>query len=98
MGKIFKVIEHSMDEMVSSIEVKLFDNKEAAMKLFQKKVKEIKENYKEEEDYIIEEDSDSFDMYLDGYAVDDSISIYIEEDELIGEKVLVEEIELEKED
>ena len=83
--KIYKIIKHEiyLKEFIDTLEVKVFNNKKLALKYFKKLIKESKEDINIEE-YCVEEENNYYMIYLKGYAANDSTTIYLEEDYLIG--------------
>lgn len=93
--KIYKVTTHSIyfESGEILVESKIFLNKELAQNYFKREVQLAKqdENEIDKDDYCVEEDENSYERYLVGYASQDSISIWLEED------TFYDEIELNKE-
>lgn len=86
--KIYKVISHYvyLDTGDNSIEVKVFIDEKLATEYYEKLVNEDKENDFEPEDYTVDEDKTSYERYLTGRSSEDSVSIYMQEDEICEEK------------
>lgn len=63
------------------------------MNYIKREIKEIKKQVDEDEieDYCIEETEDSYERYLAGRSAEDSVSIYIEENDFYDEKELLQE-------
>ena len=97
--KIYKVIYKNlyMDECEDDVDTKIFLDKEVAYRYLKKKIERLKNEFEESEDYIIEETKDSYSRYLDGRYFEDSISIWITEDETYDEKEKNSELEAEYE-
>lgn len=100
MDKIYKVIEHDvfLDAGVNNINVKVFSEEKNAMEYLKNQIKEIKKQFGEDSDYVVDEADTFYNRYLDGRASEEEYNIWIEEDELADQKELLEENELEKED
>ncbi|MBP3802063.1 MAG: hypothetical protein J6I85_08625 [Clostridia bacterium] len=78
------------------VEVKTFKNKELAMNYLKRKIEYSKQDVEGYEEYITEESETSYERYLDGFASQDSVSIWLEEDDFYDEKELLEEQEIEQ--
>jgi len=85
--KIYKVISHDvyLESGEDSIDVKVFTDEKLATKYYKKLVKKDKQNDFEPEDYTVDEDKTSYERYLTGRSSEDSISIYLQEDEICEE-------------
>lgn len=85
--KIYKVTVNILcvEDCENLITSKIFTDKELAMKYYRELIDEDKELEFNQEDYIIEEEECYYERYLEGYAAEDSISIWIEEDEICEE-------------
>ena len=96
--KFYRVIYKSIyvEGGEDNVEVKTFKNKELAMNYLKRKIEYSKQDIEEDEEYVIEESETSYERYLDGYASQDSVSIWIEEDDFYDEKELLEEQEIEQ--
>lgn len=75
-----------MEECEDYVETKIFIDKNLAYKYLKEKISELKNDYEQSEDYTIEEDDKSYSRYLNERYYEDSISIWIEEDETYDEK------------
>lgn len=91
--KIYEVIEKDiyMEGGVSSVYVKVFTNKDTALKYLHQQIELAKQDVDDLEGYCVDEDNESYERYLDGYASQDCISIWLVEDVLNDEKVLEHE-------
>ena len=91
--KIYRVIYKSilMDEGEDLVEVKTFLDRNLALDYIKRQIMEIK---KEVEDL---EDESSYERYLDGRSMEDSVSIWLEDDETYDEKMLQEKQQAQKE-
>lgn len=80
----YKVIYKSvyLESGEDIVEVKIFLNKENVQKYLKELVANAKNDVEKDalNNYKIEEKEDSYERYLDGYASQDNISIWIEED------------------
>ena len=91
--KIYKVIYSSVyiEGGENTVDVKVFLNKDVALKFIKRQIKEIKKEVDDLEDYCVDEKEDFYERYLDGRSMEDSVSIYLEEDESYDEIELQEE-------
>lgn len=82
--KIYKVITNVLcqDNFENSITVKVFTNENLAKQYYKGLVEEAKNNDQNSDDYTIDETETSFERYLDSRAIEDSLNIWIEEDEV----------------
>ena len=85
--KIYKVITNILcqDDFENSIKVKVFTDDKLAFKYYKDLVDGAKDCDLDLEDYTVDEDDTSYERYLTGYASEDSLSIWIEEDEICEE-------------
>lgn len=85
--KIYKVITIVLcqDDFENTVTVKVFTDEKLAKDYYNELVDGAKDSDFDLEDYTIDEDETSFERYLTGYASEDSLSIYIEEDEICEE-------------
>lgn len=92
-NKIYKVIKKSiyMEAGESSVSVKVFEDEKLAREYLKKEIIHAKQDVEDLTDYCVEEDENSYERYLDGYASQDSIAIWLEED------VICKELEKDKE-
>lgn len=99
--KIYRVIYKSIDvdECDNTIKVTTFFNKDLAIKYIEDRIKELKEQMKEldSEDYCVEETENYYERYLDGRSMEESVSIWLEEDNTYDELVLQEEQKMQNE-
>ena len=81
------------------VEVKTFLNKDLAIKYLKKVINNVKEDIEENnlDQYHIEEKETSYERYLDGYASQDNVSAWLEEDSFYDEIELNKEQEMAKE-
>ncbi|CDE25325.1 unknown [Clostridium sp. CAG:440] len=91
--KIYKVIYSSiyLEEGDKTTDVKVFLSKDVALNYIKKQIKEIKKEVDDLEDYCVEETENSYERYLDGRSAEDSVEIWLEEDEFYDEIELLEE-------
>lgn len=82
--KIYKVIANVLcqDDFENSITVKVFTDEKLASQYYKELVKGAKDNELDLDDYTIDESETSFERYLTGRASEDSLSIWIDEDEI----------------
>lgn len=91
--KIYRVIYHSvyLDEGENSVTVRTFLNKENALQYIRNEIIEIKKQVEDLQDYCVEESDDYYERYLDGRSSEDSVSIWLEDDETYDEVFLQRE-------
>lgn len=89
-NKIYKVIKKDIyaEECISSVEVKVFTNKELALEYLHQQIHHTKEDVKDLDEYCVEENETYYERYLNGYASQESVTIWLEEDFLDNEKSL----------
>ena len=97
--KIYRVIYKSilMDEGEDLVEVKTFLDRNLALDYIKRQIMEIKKEVEDLEDYHVEEDESSYERYLDRRSMEDSVSIWLEDDETYDEKMLQEKQQAQKE-
>ena len=78
--------------------VKTFLNNDLALNYIKKKIKEIKNQVEDLDDYCVEETEDSYERYLNGRSMEDSVAIWLEEDEFYDELELLEEKSIQQEE
>lgn len=90
--KIYRVIFTSIDidESDHTINITTFFDREKALKYYKEKLKDLKEQQEElnMDDYNIDEDDISYERYLDGRAMEQSVSLWFEEDNTYDELIL----------
>lgn len=98
--RIYRVIYSSiyLEEGENIINVKTFLNKDLALNYIKKKIKEIKNQVEDLDDYCVEETEDSYERYLNGHSMEDSVAIWLEEDEFYDELELLEEKSIQQEE
>ena len=74
--KIYKVIYSSVyiEGGENTVDVKVFLNKDVALKFIKRQIKEIKKEVDDLEDYCVDEKEDFYERYLDGRSMEDSVS------------------------
>ena len=100
--KIYRVIFKSIDidEADNTLIITTFQNRELAEQYLKERIEELKEQEEilKQDDYVTEERKNYYERYLNGRVMEDSVSIYLEEDETYDEIMLKEKAErLEKE-
>lgn len=97
--KIYRVIyeSHDIDDADHTLNISTFFNKENAEKYLQECKESIKEQNEEFDlkDYTIEETEDSYEIYLTSRAFEQSVSVWLEEDETRDE--ISKDLKMEKE-
>lgn len=97
--KIYRVIyeSHDIDDADHTLNISTFFNKENAEKYLQECKESIKEQNEEFDlkDYTIEETEDSYEIYLSNRAFEQSVSVWLEEDETRDE--INKDLKIEKE-
>ena len=98
--RIYRVIYSSIyiEEGENIINVKTFLNKDLALNYIKKKIKEIKNQVEDLDGYCVEETEDSYERYLNGRSMEDSVAIWLEEDEFYDELELLEEKSIQQEE
>ena len=90
--KIFRVIFKSIDadECDNTVRITTFLDRNVAVQYYKECLYNIKnqEENLDLEDYRIDEDETSYERYLDGRAIEDSVSIWLEDAETYDEKYL----------
>ena len=97
--KSYRVIYESydIDNAAHTLNINNFFNKENAEKYLQECKESIKEQNEEFDlnNYTIEETEDSYEIYLSGRAFEQSVSVWLEEDETRDE--ISKDLKMEKE-
>ncbi len=92
--KIYRVVFKRMylDEGENKVRVTTFLNKELAEEYLKERIKDLKSELEilDQEGYITEEEDNYYERYLDGYAIEDSVAIWLEEDDTYDEKMIKE--------
>lgn len=92
--KIYRVIFSSIDidEADNTVRVTTFFDKDLARKYLKDRIMELKEQNEELDlDYKEQETEDFYERYLDGRSIENSISLWLEEDNVYTELELAEE-------
>lgn len=71
--------------------IKIFLNREIALNYLKRQIKETKEEFKETKEYEIKETENSYERTLNGKIFEDSIYIWLDEEELYDEYELLME-------
>lgn len=99
--KFYRVIYKSVyvEGGEDNVEVKTFLDKKLAINYLKRSITYSKQDVDGEdlEKYHIEETETSYERYLDGYASQDNVSIWLEEDDFYDKMELQEEQKIEKE-
>lgn len=99
--KIYRIIFNSIDidESDHTIRVTTFFDKDKAIKYYKELLSELKEQQEEldMEDYQVDENETSYERYLDGRAMEDSVSLWLEEDDTYDELELYKKQEMQNE-
>lgn len=89
--KIYKVTYKSvyLDDGEDLVSTTVFLDRDLALKFLRSEILKLKQQEKEldMEDYCIDEDETSYERYLDGRSMEDSVSIWLDEDETYDEKM-----------
>lgn len=99
--KIYRVIFKSIDidESEHTVRITTFFNKNNALRYYKEQLKDLKQQQEEldMEDYSIDEDEKSYERYLNGRAMEESVSLWFEEDNTYDELVLQTQKKLQNE-
>ena len=99
--KIYRVIFKSIDidEGDNTVTVTTFVDEGLARSYFQRQKMNLKdqENELDMDNYTVDDDEESYERYLDGRSMEDSVSIWLEDDETYDEKMLQEKQQAQKE-
>lgn len=98
--KVYNVIFKSIDtdEFDNTVTVTTFLNRDLAERYLQERIDELKKQLDEldKDKYSIDEDKDYFERYLTGREIEDSVSIWLEEDNTYDEMMLKERVNKEE--
>ena len=90
--KIYRVIFKSIDidESDHTVKITTFFYESNALRYYKEQLKDLKKQQEEldMEDYSIDEDENSYERYLNGRAMEESVSLLFEEDNTYDELVL----------
>ena len=91
--KVYEVVysKTKADEDEDILIIKIFLNREIALNYLKRQIKETKEEFKETKDYEIKETENSYERTINGRALQDSIYIWLDEEELSDEYELLME-------
>lgn len=99
--KIYRIIFTSIDidESDHTVNITTFFDKEKALDFYKEELEKLKEQQEEldMEDYCIDEDETSYERYLDGRYMEQSVSLWLEEDNTYDELVLQTQYKLQNE-
>ena len=98
--KVYNVIFKSIDadEFDNTVTVTTFLNRDLAERYLQERIDELRKQLDEldKDEYRIDEEKDYFERYLTGRAIEDSVSIWLEEDNTYDEMMLKERVNREE--
>lgn len=85
--KVYKVVYSKIkaDEDEDILIIEIFLNKDLALNYFKRQVEETKEEFKETKNYKIKETENSYERALNGKTFEDTISIWLDEDDFYDE-------------
>lgn len=85
--KIYRVIFTSIKELEYTVMIETFFNRENALRYYKEQLYDLKKQQEEldMEDYCIDEDETSYERYLNGRAIEDTVFIWLEEDNTYDE-------------
>lgn len=90
--KIYRIIFTSIDidESDHTVKITTFFDKEKALEFYKKQLESVKEQQEELDmkDYCIDEYETSYERYLDGRYMEQSVSLWFEEDNTYDELVI----------
>ncbi len=91
--KIYKVVYLSVYANTgdSCVIIKTFLNHDNALKYLKREIETLKKEFKDSTEYCIYEDDTSYERHLRGRAIEDCISVYLEDDDTYDEIILQEE-------
>jgi len=99
--KIYRIVFTSIDidESDHTVRVTTFFDKEKALKYYKEQLEDLKEQQEDldMEDYCIDEDETSYERYLDGRAMEQSVSLWFEEDNTYDELVIKTQAKMQNE-
>ena len=99
--KIYRVVFTSIDidESDHTVRITTFFDREKALKYYEELLEELKEQQEEldMDDYCIDEDETSYERYLDGRAMEQSVSLWFEEDNTYDELVIKTQAKMQNE-
>lgn len=85
--KIYRVIFTSIKELEYTVMIETFFNRENALRYYKEQLYDLKKQQEEldMEDYCIDENETSYERYLNGRAIEDTVFIWFEEDNTYDE-------------
>lgn len=85
--KIYRVIFTSIKELEYTVMIETFFNRENALRYYKGQLYDLKKQQEEldMEDYCIDENETSYERYLNGQAIEDTVFIWLEEDNTYDE-------------
>lgn len=85
--KIYRVIFTSIKELEYTVMIETFFNRENALRYYKGQLYDLKKQQEEldMEDYCIDENETSYERYLNGRAIEDTVFIWLEEDNTYDE-------------
>lgn len=90
--KIYRVVFTSIDidESDHTVRITTFFDRDKALKYYEEHLKDLKEQQNEldMEDYCVDEDETSYERYLDGRYMEQSVSLWFEEGKTYDELVI----------
>lgn len=99
--KIYRIIFTSIDidESDHTVRVTTFFDREKALRFYKEQLEDLKEQQEEldMDDYCIDEDETSYERYLDGRAMEQSVSLWFEEDNTYDELVIKTQAKMQNE-
>lgn len=99
--KIYRIVFTSIDidESDHTVRVTTFFDREKALRFYKEQLEDLKEQQEEldMDDYCIDEDETSYERYLDGRAMEQSVSLWLEEDNTYDELVIKTQAKIQNE-
>lgn len=99
--KIYRIVFTSIDidESDHTVRVTTFFDREKALRFYKEQLEDLKEQQEEldMDDYCIDEDETSYERYLDGRAMEQSVSLWLEEDNTYDELVIKTQAKMQNE-
>lgn len=97
--KIYRVVFSGIYELEHTLKIVTFFNKTNALQYYKEQLEKLKKEQEELdiEEYDINEDEVSYERYLEGQAVVDSVSLWLEEENTYDELILKVEQEKQNE-
>lgn len=97
--KIYRVIFTSIKELEYTVMIETFFNRENALRYYKEQLYDLKKQQEEldMEDYCIDENETSYERYLNGRAIEDTVFIWLEEDNTYDELDINKQAKMQKE-